>query len=271
MPNTIILLICSICFVTAIVCMYMHPQKEQFSQQNLPCIYCITITGKDSQRACFADEAIANFVEQDYPNKRLIIINHGNVPVLKDNPHNIFEFQVPKENNTLGDLRNIALQLVPIDALWTVWDDDDYRIPSYMSLLYGQMQKNKSDVVVFTKRIECNLETDFVWEMQLKTGFVFVLAKQDLRIKYLSKDSMEDVNLLTDFLKLDKQISVWVDNPSTMYIRLTHQNNTSLYVDKNKKTTREPTSSIYIENNVDVLTQNKVLDFMKTKFLQCLI
>lgn len=232
-------------------------------------VYCIMITGKDDARMCFARKSVQHFLQQDYPYKKLLIINHHpHEKVLKDNDNDImFELKVPKENNSLGDLRNIALQLVPIDSIWTVWDDDDYRIPSYLSILYNQMYASGADVVLFTRRYECNYNTSFVWEMELKTGFVFVFAKQDLRLRYMSKDSMEDTNIISDFKKLKKKIHIFENDPN-FYIRLVHSNNTSLYINKEKTEVIKMTNyqSAYIEKEVGIDDSKYILDVINKQF-----
>jgi hypothetical protein len=230
------------------------------------------ITGKDDARICYARKAVDHFLEQDYKYKKLIIINHHPEKSVNTAPSTpaVFEFRVPKQGNTLGDLRNIALQLVPIDGIWTVWDDDDYRETQYLSTLYDKLISSGSDVVVFTNRYECNYKNKFVWEMQLRTGFVLVFAKQDLRFRYMSKDSMEDTHILDHFRQLGKKIHVYenTDNPM-LYIRLVHSNNTSLYVDKEKKEIIQATAiknTNYSEKQVDQATQDKVLSIVAHKF-----
>ena len=230
-------------------------------------VYCIMITGKDRSRICFAKKSVNNFLNQDYKYKKLVIINHSQLPVTHDpSSNNVFEFHVPREGNTLGDLRNIALQLVPIDAIWTLWDDDDYRSPNYLSFLYQNMVSSRSDVVLFTRRYECNYNTKFVWEMEIPSGFVIVFAKQDLRVKYLQKDSMEDVKLIDDFKKLGKKINVITNDPS-IYIRLVHTNNTSLYVNKHKtEVIQNNDNDTYLEKYVDDRTRYEVLKLIDMTF-----
>jgi hypothetical protein len=55
-----------------------------------------------------------------------VIINHGKQSIFQSEQvsDQIFEFFVP-ESLTLGEMRNISLNMVPIDVMWTVWDDDD--------------------------------------------------------------------------------------------------------------------------------------------------
>lgn len=212
-------------------------------------VYCIMITGKDTDRIRLARKSVQNFIEQDYKFKKLVIINHHSESVVSNPEGAVYEFKVPKAGNTLGDLRNIALQLVPIDAIWTVWDDDDYRSPDYLSVLYSQMKRTNADVVLFTNRYEYNSNTKFVWEMQLTTGFVTVFAKQDMRIRYLQKDSMEDTQLIDDFRKLEKKIYIYENDPM-MYIRLVHSNNTSKYVNKEKTSINRHVGTTYNEKDV---------------------
>lgn len=235
-------------------------------------IYCIMVTGKDHQRICFARESIANFFEQDYLYKKLIIINHAEEKVgYVDDSNSVVEFQVPKGNLTLGDLRNIALELVPINAMWTVWDDDDYRTNDYLSLLHNELVKQDADVVAFTHRIECNYNTKFLWKTTLESGFVTVLAKQDKRIKYKPLDTMEDTSLFDDFKKLGKRI-VLLDNNPQIYIRLVHTNNTSLFVDKKRNSI--PDNNVYVgpfkEESIDENLQKNILHFISNYFSKCL-
>ena len=212
-----------------------QPKEPKIVAENYKYVYCIMITGKDDCRISLARKAIQNFLEQTYEYKKLIIINHNSTSVLQNNSSipDVHEYYVSKDSLTLGDLRNIALQLVPPNAYWTVWDDDDYRDPKYLTTLHFHANKNNADVVLFTNRLEVNVNTGLIWHMHLKHGFVFVFAKQDSRIKYLSKDSMEDVTLIDQFKKLGKSFFVF-DNDPTLYVRLVHNNNTSLYVNKHK-------------------------------------
>ena len=207
-------------------------------------IYCIMITGKNEGREAYAKKAVKNFLEQDYKHKKLVIINHGSYVVL--NPEQkktdfMFEFHVDKEPSslTLGDLRNMATQLVPIDAMWTVWDDDDIRAPNYLSLLYYALRLSGSDMVAICNRYEVNANNGFSWRIKQTRGLPTVLSKQDLRLSYLSKDTMEDVDLIEDYEKLGHPVYRWTWNRPSMYIRFVHGDNTSLYVDPHKSNVRQ--------------------------------
>ncbi len=208
--------------------------KEVYkTNEQVPLITCIMITGKDSCREQFAKQSINNFLEQTYVNKQLVIINHGTFTLIHDQGI-AAEFKVDKNGITLGELRNIALQLVPLNGLWCVWDDDDYRSPDFLAIMYNHMRIHKADVVAIKNRMEFNGNTSLIWKMSVATGCVHVLAKQDARIKYLHTDTMEDVTLFNQYKQLGYKVSIMTNNDPLMYIRIVHTDNTSLYVDAHK-------------------------------------
>ncbi len=117
----------------------------------LPHVYCLLITGKDAKRIMYSRLiGVKNFNLQDYPNKTLIIINHGDQPVMLTKQKNIFELRVQKNNMTLGDLRNLSLDLVPLNGIFCVFDDDDWRPERYLSYMVNKLLETKS-VAVFLK------------------------------------------------------------------------------------------------------------------------
>lgn len=202
-----------------------------------PLVVCLMITGKNACREHFAKRAIDNFYEQDYPNKQLIIINHSpDYRVLQNNESDlVHEFYVEKtEEVKLGDLRNIALAMVPPDAVWTTWDDDDYRAPNYISAMMKAMRSANADVLAFKHRTEYNINNGYVWNSHLLTGFPLLFAKQDMRVLYKRIDTMEDTEMISGYRSLGKKIELYENDPR-LYIRLVHGSNTSLYVDPDKR------------------------------------
>jgi hypothetical protein len=235
------------------------------------------ITGKDQQRIEFAKQSVKNFQEQTYPNKKLIIINHNSQKIIQSHDpetnQNITEIYKSKNNTTLGQLRNYALDLVPDGALFTTWDDDDYRIPSYLSQLYSKLVENNADLVTFTRRTEFNSINKYVWTISLDTGFVTILARKDSKnnIKYLDKDSMEDVDILTDYRKYHHKIYTWANNEPDIYIRTVHGNNTSLYVNKTKANISEyDVNNAYNEYEVSDVYKSAVAEFMSNYYAKAL-
>jgi hypothetical protein len=259
-----------ICVIYCILCV--------ISRKKQPPIYCIMITGKDACRKEFAKLSILNFQNQVYPNKFLIIINHGDK--LIDNPIQYCkEVIVNKDMHKLclGELRNIALELVPFNAMWFPWDDDDYRHPLLLRYLMDQMISQRAGCVCMTTRLEYNKATRFAWKMTIKSGMVLVLAKKDRRFQYIRKESMEDVDLIDRYKELGYKVVTVPNNPG-WYLRLVHNNNTSMYVNENKqvvleKTAHEKVTSNYLEENCSDIeasyVDNILLSYYKTVLALC--
>jgi hypothetical protein len=198
-------------------------------------VYCLLITGKDKDRYKFVPLAIDNFIQQTYQNKFLLIINHGNESLKKYESSNIKEVMFNKKHMNLGDMRNFSLEMVPLGALFTLWDDDDWRHTKYIELLVKNMKEFNADVVFFKNRLDYNANTKFIYRARFKKGTPFILARKFDTFKYLSKDSLEDVRLHNDFELYRKSILI-INNDPRWYIRTIHGKNTSLYVDSKKKT-----------------------------------
>ena len=242
-------------------------------------MFCIMTTGKDPCRQSMAQQSLFNFLQQDYKGeKTLVILNQSTTSVInastaESNSH-IFEYFIDKEANnlTLGDVRNIGLAMVAPNSIWTTWDDDDYRATNYLTTMTRRM--SNADVLVFTDRLEYNANNGHVWQIRLKTGFPVVFAKQDMRILYKQKDTMEDTQLITDFLALGKSVRIY-DNHSDpqLYVRMIHSNNTSNYVNRFKTgATKQHEHNTYQEYPIDAKLEQSVSSFMSTYFktgIQC--
>lgn len=234
-------------------------------------IYCLMVTGKDGHMK-YAIESVRNFLDQSYPHKHLIIVNHHPFikildTILKENKEkdvqkNIHEFYFPKDKNvTLGDLRNFSLSLVPMQALWTLWDDDDWRHENYLDILQQTFLQNKTDILIFTKRYEYNLKTGYVWMMELKKGFPIFFARQNPLIQYNRKNTMEDTDIIPFLQKIGYKIFIYENDPH-IYVRISHGNNTSLYVSPNKNKIKD-TSSNTIYKEYETSPEEKI--YVKNK------
>ena len=77
---------------------------------------------------------------------------------------------------------------------------------------------------------------------------------------------MEDVNVVKDYRALGYDVNI-VNNPSSLYVRLVHNNNTSLYVDKNKDyIMRTSTASLYKERGVTPQERDYINKIMSSYF-----
>jgi len=199
-----------------------------------PIIYCILLTGKNDERYKFIPIAIKNFNNQTYPNKKLLIINHGNKKQILKEIDNIEEIMFDKSNFTLGCMRNFAIDMIPYNTIWTVWDDDDIRHEKYLEILYKNLIKNNADVLFYKNRIDYNINNKFGYRCKFDNGMPCLLAKKTEVIQYLKKDSLEDIKLQTDFSFHNKKIFL-LNNDPRLYIRIIHDFNTSLFVDNSRK------------------------------------
>ena len=232
------LLLLAVCCLLFII--YRPLENISDKTANTVPIYCLMVTGKDDKRiSLYAKAAVQNFLEQDYTNKHLVIINHHktkNVCTTESLLHmsNIIEIHVEKSNTTtLGDMRNISLELVAEGAYWTTWDDDDYRTPNYLSMLMSF--NNGNNVIITTQRLEYNLFTKHGIVAHKHSGFVMFAAPKDSRVMYLQKDSMEDTEIIRKYNQLGYKLS-YIKNSPMSYLRLVHDNNTSLYVNPQRQT-----------------------------------
>lgn len=216
-------------------------------------IYCLMITGKTEQRRHFAKIALANFNIQTYPNKYLIIINEGSHSTLNNYTNerrlnNVMEVMINKRTHglTLGDLRNISLEMVPPDAIWTTWDDDDWRHETYLEVLCNRLKKNPSHrYLLYQNRLEYNFKTGFSWKVRIRNGTSIVFAYKDSSIKYDSLNVNEDVIVKQLMLsRISKGAGTIYDNDPLLYIRFVHNDNTSIYVDSKKEAIRIPVSNM---------------------------
>jgi hypothetical protein len=214
--------------------------KSCFTHQSFvpakPPIYCIMITTES--RRDFAKVSIRNFHKQQYSNKYLIIINQSDKRVGPSTSDNVLEmFTTQDEDRTLGELRNMGLALVPPDALWTTWDDDDLRSHIYLNTLLGHMRSTNSDVVTITERVEYNTLNGFAYVAGFRSGFMTVLAKSLPDLVYSHHNTLEDVHMRKVAKQKYKFHSI-VHNDPTLYVRFVHENNTSPYAKPHKNNVR---------------------------------
>lgn len=186
------------------------------------------ITGQNAQRTAYAQLAIKNFYAQDYQLKNLIIINQSSTPLSTPSPI-ITERMVGTTSLSLGALRNLALEMVPLGQYFTTWDDDDLRTPTYLSDFVAALRTTAS-IPALTSRYEYNKISGLTWVANKPSGFVLFLAPVHPNIRYLDKATMEDVDILDIYQKTGYRV-VPIHNQPNSYVRLVHGNNTSLYVD----------------------------------------
>lgn len=252
-----------ILIISLFVYIFLKNRKELFadsinSDPKNETIYCLMITGKDNERYKFAKRAILNFNIQTYQNKKLIIINHGSYKLIK-NSDNIQEYMIDKTNKTLGDLRNISLSFVPSGEIWTTWDDDDWRHPEYLSLLYKELKRSGLSMLMIKNRLEYNIQNKFCWQSSMKSGFYWYFCYKNNNQKYDSLDTFEDGIIKKTLLKNKIPYHIYNNDPK-LYIRYVHNNNTSLFVNPHKyKINNYPKTNDFSEFSITEENKNYLL------------
>ena len=204
------------------------------------------ITNKNRQK--FFDVAIENFEIQTYKHKVLVILNHSRGhPMLTKSKANYHEFMVDKEHEdfSLGKLRNLALRAcVPMGGLWTTFDDDDWRRSDYLETFFKRLKHHDLDLLFMKNRLEYNMNNGFIFRSAFMNGRAFFLAKRILEFEYDDLDTLEDTHIGEDYKKFNKKVGKFNNDPK-LYIRVIHNNNTSVFVNAGK----ESISSYSITNN----------------------
>lgn len=199
-----------------------------------PLITATMITGKCPARYDMARVAVWAFLQQTYPNRRLVIVNHGERTLVNawppadwvkhpDHRVSVIEHRVVKaETDTLGDLRNASLRFAG-SGLVAVWDDDDYARDDYLMTMYQAYKPGHA--VLMQHQIRHDLVNNRSCVRSVKTGHVgqslFQISEANFNM-YRSHDRHEDAIMLKDHF--GSRIVV-VDNDPCMYIRNYHGEN----------------------------------------------
>jgi glycosyltransferase involved in cell wall biosynthesis len=186
-------------------------------------VYALMITGKDDYHHNLALSSIKCFLNQTYPNKKLIIVNDGKYSY-KSACDNIQEIKV-KKGKVLGELRNISLNAVPKGSVWIQWDDDDWHHPNLMERQYDALIENNALAVALQKQIYYSNKINSAWIRSVSKGIMgTVMCRNTTNLRYPAKEKAEDASFYYGLKKLGRVFVL--NNPADYYIRLIHGHNT---------------------------------------------
>jgi glycosyltransferase involved in cell wall biosynthesis len=118
-------------------------KEKIFNDQNAPLVSCIMPT---ANRQRFIASAIYNFLDQDYPNKELIIIDDGQESVADLIPSNSqIKYYFSEPLGSIGTKRNIACSKARGEFILH-WDDDDWRANDWISYELKALIDSGSDI-----------------------------------------------------------------------------------------------------------------------------
>jgi hypothetical protein len=213
-------------------------------------VYCLMVTSNDEHRSPYCRVSVQNFLEQTYSRKHLVIVNLSEDPILSKEQRGddrLLEVFFERNGLSLGAIRNISLELVPPNAWWTLWDDDDWRIDSYLQRLVDWSKG--FDFVMIQNRIEFNTLNGYSYVLTLRSGLMSFFAKRIPTLRYEDLNTKEDVLVKNTALK-ELRCNI-VDNAPALYVRMIHTTNTSPYANPSKKSLKDTSKNKnYFERNL---------------------
>lgn len=208
--------------------------KSPISKQNieikvLPFVSCIMPT---HNRRSFVPQAIKYFLNQDYPERELIIVDDGTDPVrdlLPDDPR--IRYLYLEQKSTLGAKRNVACNEARGKVI-VHWDDDDWMAPWRIRYQVESLLKEQADI--------CGLNRLFFYDPVSRQSWQYVYSDEKrpwvaggtlcYKRAFWNKNPFPHTNFGEDTQFL------WSRHPSrkvlnlqdnTFYIALVHSGNTS--------------------------------------------
>ena len=180
-----------------------------------PLVTAVMITGMHKSRYALARVAIECFKKQTYPNKELLIINHGGESLFTGDAR-IRELRLTKsKTDTVGDLRNLGLKYADGEYIIS-WDDDDWHHPKRIQT---QMTAQLDGSAVFLKhRINYSFKNGCaLYDVAAKGAEATILHPKNVEFRYPSLLRGSDTTFANSFKK-----RIALDNDPALYIRFYH-------------------------------------------------
>lgn len=162
-----------------------------------PKVSALMLTGKCPERYALARVAIESFHDQSWDNRELVIINHGDESLANGDPR-IREIRIDRPADmTLGDMRNLSLDLAQGDYVLQ-WDDDDWHHPKRMETMMEW--RDRGQVIAIRWQVRINLRTRSAYYNKCDTGQqMSILHKAGEPFRYPRMNRREDTMFLGQF------------------------------------------------------------------------
>ena len=187
-------------------------------------VYGVMVTGCDVLRKAFAEVAIKSFFEQSYPEKELVIVHSGEQMYDQEGITEV----IVEQGLSLGEMRNRALKVIPENAVWTVWDDDDWKHPKLLAEQYSFIVKEGLDGCILKGMTYWSARDRFVvhaakHHLDYKVSTIMCRNKKD--ITYPPLNCGEDGAFFKAYGEKYK-LKMW-DNEPHYHLKIVHHHNTS--------------------------------------------
>ncbi|MCB8945700.1 MAG: glycosyltransferase [Ardenticatenaceae bacterium] len=141
--------------------------QQQAGQTSVPLVSCIMPT---AGRRRFVPQAIAYFLQQDYPQRELIVLDDGADGVADLMPEDgRIRYQRLGSKQTVGAKRNLACQMARGELI-AHWDDDDWYAPWRLAYQAAQLQAAQADV--------CGLDQVLYWNAPTRQAWLYRYPRQ---------------------------------------------------------------------------------------------
>jgi glycosyltransferase involved in cell wall biosynthesis len=194
-----------------------------------PGITAVMPTSAHGARRQLCRVAIECFSRQTYPERQLLILNHGE-PLFADKnlPDRVTEKTVQRPP-TLGELRNLAFDFIHT-PYFIAWDDDDWSHPERMERQYAALAHSKRQACVLAAYLTLDLTTgaSFVRvgvNRRGQPGALNTILAAITEIRYPPWHRHED-SVFAEFYRERNQLRAIAMNPA-MYVRTCHGENVS--------------------------------------------
>jgi len=179
-----------------------------------PLVTAVMITGLHDARYALARVSIECFKNQTYPNKELLIVNHGNQSLFCDDER-IVELRVKKrDQDTVGDLRNLGLRHASGDFIIN-WDDDDWFHPQRIEVQMNARQSGSA--VLLLNRLHYSFQNNCAFYRNIPHGAAAtILHPRTESFRYPSLIRGSDAKFAKNFRR------ILIDNDPALYIRFFH-------------------------------------------------
>ncbi|NQX37645.1 Glycosyltransferase involved in cell wall bisynthesis [Pedobacter steynii] len=206
-------------------------KNETQNNRHQPLISCICITYKRPQQLL---QAIANFRDQTYINRELIISHTDDDISTKDliekvSKHDLLKITAVERSvkDPLGTARNIAISTAKGEYV-CIWDDDDYHAPDRLKYQVNTLE------TAGTNYQACILSRITLYDNLMKRAYLTrlynwggtLLCRRSILLQnpYPSVHLLEDIDLIR-FLE-SKKLLKRIDDTFLLYIYVYHGTNT---------------------------------------------
>jgi len=193
-----------------------------------PLISCIMPT---ADRRVFVPQAIQCFLQQDYANRELIVVDDGTdliADLMPPDPR--LRYVRLEGKHTIGAKRNLACQEAKGEII-VHWDDDDWMANWRLSYQVASLLKDQADLCGLDKVLHYDIKSGQAWQYIYPEGRRPWVAGNTLCYTkaFWQRNPFPDLNVGEDtrFLWSHRPKHILTLQDVTFYIALIHPGNTS--------------------------------------------